>query len=53
MLTDGQKTEVMLMPAGDGKLEANGSFIGKAGTKAITVVTLAGKPPASVRFEIK
>ena len=53
LLTDGQKTEVMLMPAGDGKLEANGSFSSKAGTKAIAVVTLAGKPPASVRFEIK
>lgn len=53
LLTDGQKTEVILMPAGDGKLEAKGSFSGKAGTKAIAVVTLAGKPPASVRFEIK
>ena len=53
LLTDGQKTEVMLMLADDGKLEAKGSFSSKAGTKAIAVVTLAGKPPASVRFEIK
>ena len=53
MLTDGQKSEVMLMPAGDGKLEAKGSFSSKAGTKAIAVVTLAGKPPTLVRFEIK
>ena len=53
LLSDGQKSEVMLVPAGDGKLEAKGSFSSKAGTKAIAVVTLAGKPPASVRFEIK
>lgn len=53
LLTDGQKTEVMLMPAGDGKLETKGAFSSKAGTKAIALVTLAGKPPASVRFEIK
>lgn len=53
LLTDGQKTEVMLMQAGDGKLEAKGSFSSKVGTKVIALVTLAGKPPASVRFEIK
>ena len=53
LLTDGQKAEVTLAPAGEGRLEAKGSFSVKAGTKAIAVVTLAGKPPVSVRFEIK
>ena len=53
LLTDGQKAEVTLMPAGDGKFEAKGSFSSKAGTKAIAVVTLEGKPSASVRFEVK
>ena len=34
-------------------LQAKGSFSVKGSTKAIAVVTLAGKPPASVRFDIK
>ena len=53
LLTNGQKTEATLLPADDGKLQAKGSFSVKGGTKAIAVVTLAGKPPASVRFDIK
>lgn len=52
LLNGSEKTEVDLTPAGD-KLEAKGSFkIGK-GTKGIASVTLAGKPAAAARFELK
>jgi hypothetical protein len=39
-----------LSPAGDNKLEAKGAFKVAPGTKAVAVVTLAGKPAQSVRF---
>lgn len=52
LLNGTDKSEVDLSPAGD-KLEAKGNFKISKGTKGIAVVTLAGKPPASARFEVK
>ena len=51
LLTGSEKQEVELKPAGD-KLEAAGSFKLASGTKAVAVVTVAGKP-ATVRFALK
>jgi len=51
LLTGTEKQEVELKPAGD-KLEATGSFKVGPGTKAVAVVTVAGKP-ATVRFTMK
>ena len=51
LLTGTEKQEVELKPAGD-KLEATGSFKVGPGTKAIAVVTVAGKP-ATARFTVK
>ena len=52
LLTGADKQEVTLQSAGD-KLEARGSFKLAAGTKAVAVVTLAGKPLGTVRFVLK
>jgi hypothetical protein len=49
LLSGSEKQEVELKPAGD-KLEATGSFKLGPGTKAVAVVTLAGKPLGTVRF---
>jgi hypothetical protein len=43
LLTGTERQEVELKPAGD-KLEATGSFKVGPGTKAVAVVTVAGKP---------
>ena len=51
LLTGTEKQEVELKPAGD-KLEATGSFKVGPGTKAVAVVTVAGKL-AAVRFAMK
>ena len=51
LLTGSEKQEVELKPAGD-KLEATGSFKVGPGTKAVAVVTVAGKP-ATARFTLK
>lgn len=51
LLTGTEKQEVELKPAGD-KLEATGSFKVGPGTKAVDVVTVAGKP-ATARFTLK
>jgi len=50
-LSGTEKQEVDLNPVGD-KLEATGSFKVSAGTKAVAVVSVAGKA-ATVRFSIK
>ena len=50
-LSGTEKQEVELKPAGD-KLEATGSFKVGAGTKAVAVVSVAGKA-STVRFSIK
>ena len=51
LLTGTEKQEVELKPAGD-KLEATGSFKVGPGTKAVAVVTVAGKL-ATARFTLK
>jgi hypothetical protein len=51
LLTGSDKQEVELKPAGD-RLEAGGSFKVGAGTKAVAVVTINGKP-ATARFTLK
>lgn len=51
LLTGTEKQEVDLKPAGD-KLEATGSFKVGPGSKAVAVVTVAGKP-STVRFALK
>ena len=52
LLSGSEKQEVELKPAGD-KLEATGSFKVGPGTKAVAVVTIAGKPAGTVRFALK
>ena len=52
LLSGADKTEADLTPAGD-KLEAKGAFKVAKGTKGIALVTLAGKPATTARFEIK
>jgi hypothetical protein len=51
LLSGTEKQEVELKPAGD-KLEATGSFKVGPGTKAVAVVTVAGRP-ATARFTLK
>lgn len=53
LLNGAEKSEATLAPAGDNKFEAKGSFKVASGTKAVAVVTLAGKAPATARFTIK
>jgi hypothetical protein len=52
LLTGADKQEVELKPAGN-KLEATGSFKVAAGTKAVAVVTIDGKPLGTARFVLK
>ncbi len=51
VLTGTDKQEVELKPVGD-KLEATGSFKIGPGSKAVAVITVAGKP-ATARFSLK
>jgi len=51
LLTGSEQQEVELKPAGD-KLEATGSFKVGPGSKAVAVVTVAGKP-STARFTLK
>ena len=53
LLNGKEKTEVALVPAGENKLEAKGTFKVEKGTKTVAVVALAGKPARSVRFSNK
>lgn len=52
LLNGTEKTEVDLVVAGD-RLEAKGAFKVQQGTKGIAAVTLAGKPGAVARFQVK
>ena len=52
LLNGTEKSDVELLPAGN-KMEAKGSFKVAKGTKGIAVFTVAGKPPATARFELK
>lgn len=51
--TGADRVEAPLAPAGENKLVAVGSFKVGAGTTAIVQVKRAGKPEASVRFNLK
>lgn len=52
LLNGTEKSEADLTVAGD-KLEAKGAFKVAKGTKGIALVTLASKPAATARFEVK
>ena len=52
LLAGAEKQEVELKPVGD-RLEAAGSFKVGPGTKAVVVLTRAGKPTATARFALK
>ena len=52
LLNGTEKSEANLVFVGD-KLEAKGAFKVAKGTKGIAIVTLAGKPPITARFDIK
>jgi len=52
LLAGSEKMEVELKPAGE-KLEARGVFKVTAGTKAVALVSLPGKSPATARFVLK
>jgi hypothetical protein len=52
LLSGTEKLEVELKPAGN-KLEAQGNFKVGPGTKAVALVTVAGKPAGTVRFALK
>ena len=52
LLNGTEKSEATLVSVGD-KLEAKGAFKVAKGTKGIALVTLAGKPPFTARFDIK
>lgn len=53
LLVGKDKTEAVLKPAGDDRLEAEGPFKLGPGTKVVATVQLAGKKPANVRFSLK
>ena len=52
LLAGNDKQDVELKPAGD-KLEATGSFKTAAGTKAVVVVRMDGKPASTARFTLR
>jgi hypothetical protein len=52
LLNGSEKTEAPLAVAGD-RFEARGPFKVARGTKGIATVTLAGRPAATARFELK
>jgi hypothetical protein len=52
LLSTAGKSDVDLVPAGD-KMEAKGSFKIAKGTKGVVSVTLADKPAATARFDVK
>ena len=52
LLAGSEKQDVQLQ-AGDGKLEATGSFKVPTGTKVVGAVSKAGKSVTSVRFTLK
>lgn len=53
MLNGAHKTEIELMPAGDSRMVAKGTFDVSKGTKAVVEITPEGKKTSTVRFEIK
>ena len=53
VLNGTEKSEAVLVPAGEGRLETKGIFKVAAGTKVVALVTLPGKKAANVRFAVK
>ena len=53
LLSGSTKSEATLVPVGDDRLEARGSFQVAAGTKIVASINLIGKKPVNVRFAIK
>ena len=53
LLNGTEKSEAVLAPAGEGRLEAKGTFKVASGTKVVALVTLPGKKAANVRFAVK
>ena len=53
LLNGSEKTEATLSPAGDGKLQAKGSFKVAPGTQVVALVTVPGKKATNVRFAVK
>ena len=52
LLAGTDKQDVELKPAGD-RLEATGSFKTAAGTKAVVVLRMDGKPASTARFTLR
>ena len=52
LLAGTDKQDVELKPAGD-KLEATGTFRTAAGTKAVVVLRMEGKPASTARFTLR
>lgn len=52
LLNGGEKSEAVLAPAGDNRLEAKGNFKVVSGTKVVAAVTLAGRKPVNLRFAV-
>jgi hypothetical protein len=50
LLVGKEKSEAVLKPAGDDRLEAEGPFKLASGAKLVATVKLTGKAPANVRF---
>ena len=53
LLNGTEKSEAVLVPAGEGRLETKGIFKVAPGTKVVALVTLPGKKAANVRFAVK
>lgn len=53
LLSGKTKSEALLKPAGDDRLEAEGPFTLAPGSKLVASVQLAGRKPAAVRFVLK
>ena len=53
LLAGSDKTEGVLVPAGENALAASGTFKLPSGAKAVATINWPGKPAASARFEIK
>ncbi|HRD89563.1 MAG TPA: hypothetical protein PK752_15095 [Accumulibacter sp.] len=51
LLAGGKKTEVTLLPAGNNRFEAKGSFDIK-GAKVVAALNVPGKPPKTLRFAL-
>ena len=53
LLNGTEKSEAVLAPVAEGKLEAKGRFKVAPGTKVVAMVTMPGKKAANVRFVVK